>query len=164
MAEETPGTDAAVLGLNDQARRAAEQQSLAGLPTATREGVNTRARPRATHGGKLLPIMVGLLLVISVVNLILVLIDRSRFSAALTKQNNELVVLAHRMDSSDKAYAQLRGQVAVTSEKVGLTPEELSRAQSLAAGVQKQQQAAVQQLYQAIRQRALNDPSIYPIF
>jgi len=72
--------------------------------------------------------------------------------------------LAHRMDSSDKAYAQLRGQVAVTSEKVGLTPEELSRAQSLAAGVQKQQQAAVQQLYQAIRQRALNDPSIYPIF
>ena len=164
MAEDLPGTDAAERGLNGQPHRAAEQQSVAGLPTATREDANSQVRLRATPGAKLLPIMVGLLLVISVVNLILVLIDRSRFSAALTKQNDELVVLAHRMDSSDKAYAQLRGQVAVTSEKVGLTPEELRRAQSLAAGVQKQQQAAVQQLYQAIRQRALNDPSIYPIF
>ena len=164
MAEETPSTGRAMLGPHDQVDRALEQQSLVGLPTVTGEGVNTQARPPATQGGKLLPILVGLLLVISVVNPILVLIDRSRFSAALTKQNDELVVLAHRLDSSDKAYAQLRGQVAVTSEKVGLTPEELSRAQSLAAGVQKQQQAAVQQLYQAIRQRALNDPSIYPIF
>jgi len=164
MAEETPGTDPGVLGSNDQAQRAAEQQSSAGFSTAMRQGVDIQARPPATYGGKLLPIMVGLLLVISVVNLILVLTDRSRFSAALTKQNYELVVLTHRMDSSDKGYAQLRGQVAVTSEKVGLTPKELSRAQSLAAGVQKQQQAAVQQLYQAIRQRALNDPSIYPIF
>jgi hypothetical protein len=164
MAEKTPGTDRAMLGSDDQVRRATEQQSSAGLLTATRQGVNVQAQPPATYGGKLLPIMVALLLVISVVNLILVLRDRSRFSAALNKQNNELVVLIHRMDSSDKAYAQLRGQVAVTSEKVGLTPEELSRAQSLAAGVQKQQQATVQQLYQAIRQRALNDPSIYPIF
>jgi hypothetical protein len=164
MAEETSGADPAGLRLNDQTHRAAEQQSLVDLPTATREGVNTQAPPRATQGGKLVPIMLGLLLVISLVNLILVLIDRSRFSAALTKQDNELVVLARRMDSSEKAYAELRGQVAVTSEKVGLTPEELRRAQSLAAGVQKQQQAAVQQLYQAIRQRALNDPSIYPIF
>jgi hypothetical protein len=164
MTEDIPGRDAAAPGLSDQAQGAAEQQASAGLPTAKREDVNTQARPRATHGGKLLPIMVVLLLVISVVNLILVLIDRSRFSAALTKQNDELVVLARRMDSIDKAYAQLRGQVAVTSEKVGLTPEELRRAQSLAAGVQKQQQAAVQQLYQAIRQRALNDPSIYPVF
>jgi multidrug resistance efflux pump len=108
--------------------------------------------------------MVGLLLVISVVNLILVLVDRSRFSAALTKQNDELMVLTRRVDSSEKAYAQLRGQVEVTSEKLGLTPEDLKRAQALASGVQRQQQAAVQQLYQAIRQRALNDPSIYPIF
>ena len=164
MAEKTPGTDPAMLGSNDQAHRAAEQQSSAGLSTATRQSANVQAQPPGTHGGKLLPIMVGLLLVISVVNLILVLSDRSRFSAALTKQNYELVVLTHRMDSSDKGYAQLRGEVAVTSKKVGLTPEELSRAQSLAAGVQKQQQATVQQLYQAIRQRALNDPSIYPIF
>ena len=164
MDEGCSGTDATKLGLDNQAHRAADQPSVAGLPTVTRDDVNTQAHPPAIHGSKLLPIMVGLLLLVSVVNLILVLIDRSRFSAALTKQNDELVVLAHRMDSSEKAYAQLRGQVAVTSEKVGLTPEELSRAQSMAAGVQKQQQAAVQQLYQAIRQRALNDPSIYPIF
>ena len=45
----------------------------------------------------------------------------------------------------------------MTSEKLGLTQQELSRAHDLAAQVQKQQQAAVAQLNQAIAQKASAD-------
>lgn len=106
----------------------------------------------------------GALLIISVVNLVLNLTARSRFSDSLSVQNDQVALLTHRMDSCDQGYAQLSGQFTVTSEKLRLTQEELARAQSLAAEAQKQQKASVQQLYQAIKKGALNDPSIYPIF
>ena len=66
-------------------------------------------------------------------------------------------LLTRRLDSSDERYAQLKGQFQVTSEKLGLTQTELGRARTLATKIQKQQQEAVQQLNQAIAQKASAD-------
>ena len=82
---------------------------------------------------------------------------RSQFNDYATKQADALNLITRRMDSSDERYAQLRGQFQVTSEKLGLTQQELARAHALAAEVQKQQQAAVTQLNQAIAQKASAD-------
>jgi len=61
------------------------------------------------------------------------------------------------MDTSDERYAQLRGQFQVQSEKLGITEEELTRARTLAADIQKKQQQAVQQLNAAIAKKASAD-------
>jgi hypothetical protein len=65
-----------------------------------------------------------------------------------------LDLLTRRMDTSDERYAQLRGQFQVTSEKLGLTEQELARAHALASDIQKKQQQAVQQLNDAISKKA----------
>jgi len=166
MADKTSGPGHAMFGPDDQAHRRADYESSTAPSLGTPQSVYVQGQTPAParHGGKLLPILVGFLLVISVVNLVLNLTARSRFSDALSEQNDEVVLLNHRMDSCDQGYAQLSGQFAVTSEKLRLTQEELARARSLAAEAQKQQKAAVRQLSQAIKKGALNDPSIYPIF
>jgi hypothetical protein len=111
----------------------------------------------AAGGGKALPWLVAVLAVLAIANLILVLVVRSQFNDFATKQGDAMNLLTRRMDSSDERYAALRGQFQVTSEKLGLTQQELSRAHALAAEVQKQQQTAVAQLNQAIAQKASAD-------
>jgi len=101
--------------------------------------------------------LVGLLLALSVVNLILVLYSRSELKAIAAKQSDQLDLLTRRMDNSDERYAQLRGQFQVTSEKLGLTEQELARAHAVAADIQKRQQQAVQQLNAAIAKKASAD-------
>lgn len=95
-----------------------------------------------------------LLVVITGVNLYLALSQRSRFSKALTTQGNQLTVLTQRMNKSDDEYAQLKAQFDVTSQKLGMTREELARARRLAVKIQKQQRAAVNQLDAAIQKKA----------
>jgi chromosome segregation ATPase len=68
-----------------------------------------------------------------------------------------LDLLTRRMDTSDERYAQLRGQFQVTSEKLGLTEQELTRARTLASDIQKKQQQAVEQLNDAISKKASAD-------
>jgi predicted nucleic acid-binding Zn-ribbon protein len=92
--------------------------------------------------------------VLTVANLALLLVFHSRSSDVAAKQADELNLLNRRMDSGDERYAQLRGQFQVTSEKLGLTEQELARAHALAADVQQQQKAAVAQLNQAIAKKA----------
>jgi hypothetical protein len=108
----------------------------------------------ASGGGKALPWLVAALGIVAIANLVLVLMARSQFNDYATKQADALNLITRRLDSSDERYAQLRGQFQVTSEKLGLTQQELARAHDLAAQVQKQQQAAVSQLNQAIAQKA----------
>jgi hypothetical protein len=105
-------------------------------------------------GSKVLPVLVGLLLVLGIANLGLLLKTRSQYNDDAVKQADEANLLTRRLDSSDERYAQLRGQFQVTSEKLGLTQQELARAHALAADVQKQQQTAVTQLNAAIAQKA----------
>jgi hypothetical protein len=144
-----------MFGLNESAQSAAP----AAAPS-TPQVVYVQAAPPTpapSAGGSTLRWLVGALLALSVINLILVLYFRSDFKTIASKQSDELDLLTRRMDTSDERYAQLRGQFQVTSEKLGMTEQELSRARSLAADIQKKQQAAVQQLNDAISKKASAD-------
>jgi len=148
-------------GLNDPPTRranASEEASASPQPQpAAPQYVLAQQGPQAvpnTGGGKALPWLVAALAVVAIANLVLVLKVRSQFSDHATKQADAMNLLTRRMDSSDDRYALLRGQFQVTSEKLGLTQQELARAHALAGQVQKQQQTAVAQLNQAIAQKA----------
>ncbi len=155
MADKTPDPAHAMFGLRDEARRTAPAETPGTGQAGTPQYVYAPAPPAsAAGGGKTLFWLVGVLLALSVVNLILVLTARSSFKDALSKHSDELNLLTRRLDSSDERYAQLRGQFQVTSEKLGLTEQELSRARAVAANVQKQQQTAVKQLNEAIAKKA----------
>ena len=82
--------------------------------------------PAPSAGGSTMRWLVGALLALSVINLILVLYSRSDLKTIASKQSDQLDLLTRRMDTSDERYAQLRGQFQVTSEKLGLTEQELS--------------------------------------
>ena len=164
MADRDPRPGHSMFGLNDEPERratAAEEAPAAPQPpAATPQYVYVQQPPQAVSasgGGKALPWLVAALAVLGVANLVLVLMGRSQFNDYVTKQGDAMNLMVRRMDSSDERYAQLRGQFQVTTERLGLTQQELSRAHALAAEVQKQQQAAVTQLNQAIAQKASAD-------
>jgi hypothetical protein len=155
MADKDPNAGHSMFGLNDAPTQRA----------TTPEGATAQPQPQpgapqyvmvqpATGGSKTLPWLVGVLTVLAIANLALVLVQRSQFSDYATKQADTLNLLTRRLDSSDERYAHLRGEFQVTSEKLGLTQQELARANGLAAEVQKQQRTAVTQLNQAISQKA----------
>lgn len=110
--------------------------------------------PQGLAGGQLVPILVVLLLVVSGVNLYLGLTTRQRLQEAIAKQEDQANLLTRRLDSSDQLYADLRGEFQVTRERLGLTQQELERARTLAANIQKEQKEAVQTLTAAIEQKA----------
>ncbi len=112
------------------------------------------AQPPAAPGGKMLQGLVVALAVLGVINLGLLIWGRVQFSDYSSKQNDAMNLLTRRMDSSEERYAQLRGQFQVTSEKLGVTQQDLERAHELAEQVQKQQQSSVKELSQAISQKA----------
>jgi hypothetical protein len=134
-----------------------------GAPAAapsTPQVVYVQAGPPVTApsgGGSAMRWLVGALLALSLVNLILVLYFRNDFKTVASKQSDQLDLLTRRMDTSDERYAQLRGQFQVTSEKLGLTEQELTRARTLASDIQKKQQQAVEQLNNAIAKKASAD-------
>ena len=154
MADKTSSPGHAMFGLNEETKQpAAETKTAPSPPPGAPQYVYLQAPPAAS-GGKVLPWLVVALLVVSVGNLVLELVSRSQNADIVSKQADQLTLLAKRLDSSDERYAQLRGQFQVTSEKLGLTEQELSRARSLAVDIQKQQQTAVQQLNDAISKKA----------
>jgi hypothetical protein len=98
--------------------------------------------------------LIAALIVVSTVNLLLVITARDQSKKALLKQSDDINLLIRRLDSSDQRYAQMRGEFQVTSERLGLTQQEATRAQTLAAEYQKREQQAVSQLNAAIQQKA----------
>jgi predicted nucleic acid-binding Zn-ribbon protein len=144
-----------MFGLNEPVQSAAPA-----TPTAapgTPQVVYVQAAPPVatpSTGGGMVRWLVGALLALSVINLILVLSSRSDFKTIASKQSDQLDLLTRRMDTNDERYAQLRGQFQVTSEKLGMTEQELARAHALASDIQKKQQQAVQQLNDAISKKA----------
>jgi hypothetical protein len=141
-----------MFGLNEPAQSAAP-----GSAPSAPQVVYVQApppMPAPSDSGRTMRRLVGALLALSVINLILVLYSWSGLKAVASKQSDQLDLLTRRMDTSDERYAALRGQFQVTSEKLGLTEQELSRAHALAADIQKKQQAAVQQLNAAIAKKA----------
>ena len=160
MADRTTSPGHSMFGLNDEGSQrtpGVDQSPTTVSPqTGTPQYVYVQPQPPvpAAGGGKGLTWVVVLLSLLAVADLALLIVWRSQFADYAAKQADELNLLTRRMDSSDERYAQLRGQFQVTSEKLGLTEQELARAHALAADVQKQQQAAVAKLNDAIAKKA----------
>ena len=73
-------------------------------------------------------------------------------AAANSKAASQNDLLTKEVQQMDERIAQLRGQLDVTSQKLGLTQDELARARTLAQQIQKQQQDSDAQLAAQIGQ------------
>src|SRR6516164_3392080 len=131
-------------------------------PTPTPQYVYVQGPPpsvaaASASSGTLMMGAVIVLLVLTLVNLYLVITARQHVADVAAKQGDQLELLTRRLNSSDERYAQLRAQFQVTSEKLGLTQQEVQRARDLAAQYQRKQQEAVNQLNSAIQKKASSD-------
>jgi hypothetical protein len=156
MADKNPDPAHAMFGLNETIRQAAPAEAPA-QPAAPQLVYVPAPQPAPAAGlfsGQTLSVLVIVLLVVAAINLYLVIAARSDLKEVLSKHANQLDLLTRRLDSSDERYAQLSGKFQVTTERLGLTQQELTRARSLAADIQKQQQQAVSQLNEAIAKKA----------
>lgn len=77
---------------------------------------------------------------------------RTKFEADLTKANEKATQLATQMDQANSRIADLKGKLDVTSQKLGLTQEELARARSLSQTIRKEQKESDQKLIAQIGQ------------
>jgi hypothetical protein len=162
MADKDSNAGYSMFGLSDTPTRRVESPGAAPAQPQEQPGAPQYVyvpvqQPAPAAGGKALPWLVAAVAALAIANLVLALVTRSQFADYAVKQADSLNLITRRLDSSDERYAQLRGQFQVTSEKLGLTQQELARAHALAADVQKQQKAAVEQLNQAIAQKASSD-------
>ena len=113
--------------------------------------------PASSAGFKVLPILVALLFIICGVNLYMTITGQKQINETTSKQSDELNLLTRRMNDGDERYAQLNGKFQVTTEKLKLTQQDLSRARTLASSTQRQLQDSNQRLSQAIAQKASAD-------
>jgi len=72
--------------------------------------------------------------------------SRKSLEAALADANKRSDLLAAKIEQADSRLADLKGQLEVTSQKLGLTETELARARDIAQGVRKQQAETEKQL------------------
>lgn len=66
--------------------------------------------------------------------------------------NKKLDALAAELDKTNARFADAKGQLEVTEQKLGLTEDELARARALAQSVRKQQQASDETFRKALGQ------------
>lgn len=66
--------------------------------------------------------------------------ERQELHRNLTMADQRTQALAAELDKTNARIADLKGQMDVTSQKLGLTEDELARARSLAQTIRKQQQ------------------------
>src|SRR5579863_2825846 len=168
MAEKTQGPGHAMFGLNQpETRKPAPEPAPAAPPAAapapgSPQVVYVQAPPPvqaapSAGGVRLLPALVALLFIVGAVNLYLTVTGQQRINQLLSKQADDLNLLTRRMNTSDELYSELQGKFQVTTEKLGLTEKELSRAQSLATDTQKQLSQSNERLSQAIAKKASSD-------
>ena len=72
--------------------------------------------------------------------------SRQNLESELAAANQRSDLLNKELDQTNTRVADLRGQLDVTSQKLGLTQDELARARTLSQQIQKQQQDASAQL------------------
>ncbi len=158
MADQPRNPGNAVFGFNDAPSTTANPAQ-GPVPSQTPAPVSYMPPPVITQSRMpvILTILVILLIVMAGINFYLVWTLQKNVQQGSTQTADQLNVMAHRMDASDERYAQLRGQFQVTTERLGMTQQELGRARQLAANIEQQQKQAVSQLNQAIAQKASSD-------
>jgi len=75
---------------------------------------------------------------------------QTRLQQELAKSDEQGKILTAQLDHANARLAELKGQLDVTSQKVGLTQAELADAKSRAEAIRKQQAASDQRLSQEI--------------
>jgi len=75
---------------------------------------------------------------------------QTRLQQALTKTAEENKILSAQLEQANSRIADLKGQMDVTSQKVGMTRAEVADAKSRAESIRKQQIASDQKLTQEI--------------
>jgi len=76
--------------------------------------------------------------------------DRLAFQQNASDADKKTQALASELDKTNSRIADLKGQLEVTSQKLGLTQDELARARGLAQSIRKDQQQSDEQLKQQI--------------
>jgi chromosome segregation ATPase len=76
--------------------------------------------------------------------------SRKSLEGELAKANQRSDLLAQQLESANDEIAELKGQFEVTSQKLGVTQEELGRARQLAQAIRKEQKATDEQLLSKI--------------
>ena len=72
--------------------------------------------------------------------------SRKSLEAAVADANKRGDLLAAKIEQADSRIADLKGQLEVTTQKLGLTEAELARARDIAQNVRKQQAASEKEL------------------
>jgi len=75
---------------------------------------------------------------------------QTRFQQELAKSEEQNKILTAQLDQANTRLAELKGQMDVTSQKIGLTQAELAEARSRAEAIRKQQTASDQRLSEEI--------------
>ncbi len=76
--------------------------------------------------------------------------SRKALEGELAKANQRSDLLAQQLESANDEIAELKGQFEVTSQKLGVTQEELGRARQLAQAIRKEQRATDERLLSKI--------------
>jgi cell division protein FtsB len=71
---------------------------------------------------------------------------QSRMSGDLAKQQEQNKILTAQLDQANSRIADLKSQMEITTQRVGLTQSELAQAKSRAESIRKDQQASDQKL------------------
>jgi predicted nucleic acid-binding Zn-ribbon protein len=77
---------------------------------------------------------------------------QSRLQGDLTKAQDQNKLLAAQLDQANARLADLKGNIEVTQQKVGMTQAELAKARSRAEAIRKDQQASDQKLASQLNQ------------
>ncbi len=110
--------------------------------------------PQSPWANKPMLVLVILLAVISGIGLYLAYSVTQELKDTQAMREDQLNLLTRRLDTNDQVYADLKGQLQVSAEKLGLTRSELARARRLAGRIQEKQKEAVSQLSNAIEEKA----------
>jgi hypothetical protein len=78
--------------------------------------------------------------------------ERDKLQASLTAATNQEQVLSAEIDQSNSRVADMRAKLEVTSQKLGLTQDELARARTLAESIRQEQKDSDAQLVAQIGQ------------
>jgi len=108
---------------------------------------------------RLWPLLGGALLVIvAMIGLLYLVYDlratTRQLRADLEETRRDLDVALKRLDDADSRYANLKAQLEVTSEHIGITEKELQRARALAAEIKREQAERVAALQAELARKA----------